>query len=158
MFYGASAIARFEALKLAATRRTLTGSDEQLDAAIAKMARKGADVAKCSAIVAIVLKRLPGAKGALMPEWEDLCAVACAVQNLHLQLTAEGYVGYWSSGGVGGWADDEEVRSLVGCETNEPADARDRVLGWFHIGVSDAAARYRAKRGPVASKVTWVLE
>jgi hypothetical protein len=29
----------------------------------------------------------------------ETCAVACAVQNLHLQLTADGYVGYWSSGG-----------------------------------------------------------
>ena len=93
-----------------------------------------------------------------------MCAVACAVQNLHLQLTAEGYSGYWSSGGVGGWADDDEVRALVGATTQGRSGASvgccggDRVLGWFHVGVSDAAARYRAKRGDIASKVTWLVE
>ena len=112
-------------------------------------------MSKCAAVVAIILKRLPNAKGELMPEWEDMCAVACAVQNLHLQLTAEGYCGYWSSGGVGGWADDPEVKELV-VGGNASSSSGDRLLGWFHIGASEAAEQYKAKRQPIASKVTWI--
>ena len=52
-----------------------------------------------------------------MPEWEETAAVACAVQNMHLTLTAEGLAGYWSSGGVMGdcaWANAPETLQLLG--------------------------------------------
>ena len=155
VFHGPQAIARFEALKVSATTRSLSSNPDKLAAALQKIERKGKDVSKCAAVVAIILKRLPNAKGELMPEWEDMCAVACAVQNLHLQLTAEGYCGYWSSGGVGGWADDPEVKELV-VGGNASSSSGDRLLGWFHIGASEAAERYKAKRQPIASKVTWI--
>ena len=168
VFYGGDAVAHFETLKAAALQRALVGSPDALASALQKMRRKAADVAKCGAIVAIVLKRVPNAKGVFMPEWEDMCAVACAVQNLHLHLTAEGYCGYWSSGGVGGWAEDSEVRSLVGASGDTTladgsgggggAAVRDRIMGWFHIGASDAAGKYNARRDPIATKVTWILE
>ena len=127
------------------------------------MTKKGGDVAKCAAVVCLVCKRVPGTKGDYMPEWEDMCAVACAVQNLHLQLTADGYVGYWSSGGVGGWADDPEVRAFVGASPTSPAAAgddtpRDKILGWFHIGASDAVARYKARRDPIGDKTLWIAD
>ena len=56
-------------------------------------------------------------EGKLMPEWEETAAVACAVQNMHLTLTAEGLAGYWSSGGVMGdcaWANAPETLQLLG--------------------------------------------
>ena len=152
-----SGVRRFEALKLAAVRRTLASKPDELGATLQKMERKGKDVLRCAAVIGIVLKRVPGAKGNFMPEWEDMCAVACAVQNLHLQLTAEGYCGYWSSGGVDGWADDAEVRAAVGAGAGD-AEQRDRILGWFHVGCSDAAERYKAKRDPITSKVTWLVD
>lgn len=31
------------------------------------------------------------------PEWEEMCAVACAVQNMYLMATSLGVAGYWSS-------------------------------------------------------------
>ena len=43
--------------------------------------------------------------------------MACAVQNMHLTLTAEGLAGYWSSGGVMGdcaWANASETLELLG--------------------------------------------
>ena len=59
-------------------------------------------------------------------------------RKFHLQLAAEGYHGYWSSGGTekGGWSTDEEVRAVVGAD-GECDGQRDRVLGWFHVGVCD---------------------
>ena len=99
--------------------------------------------------------RVRNGKGGLMPEWEEQCAVACAVQNFHLQLTAEGYHGYWSSGGVGGWADDEEIKAHVGADGGCDGQP-DRVLGWFHVGVCDKPEAYRARRGPIGLKCKWV--
>lgn len=40
-------------------------------------------------------RRAPNANGKLMPEWEDMAAVACAVQNLHFMATALGLAGKW---------------------------------------------------------------
>ena len=153
VFYGSDALARLEELKAATTRRRLADKPEELSAAVEKMSRKRKDVAKCAAVVALVCKRVAGAKGKLMPEWEDQAAVACAVQNFHLTLTAEGYHGYWSSGGVDGWANDDEVRKLVGAD-----GAQDRVLGWFHIGVCERPEAYKARRGPLTDKVHWIVE
>lgn len=168
VFYGARAIERFEGLKRAATSRSLAASPDKLEAALSKMHKKGKDVAKCAAVVCLVCKRVAGAKGNFMPEWEDTCAVACAVQNFHLQLTAEGFCGYWSSGGVGGWADDPEVRALVGASPASPASAepsvaaadtpRDSILGWFHVGACTTAGSYKARRDPIAEKTTWLTE
>ena len=41
---------------------------------------------------------------------QSLAVGGVCIDEAHLQLTAEGYHGYWSSGGVNGWADDDEVR------------------------------------------------
>lgn len=38
-------------------------------------------------------RRAPNANGKLMPEWEDMSAVACAVQNLHMMATSMGLAG-----------------------------------------------------------------
>ncbi len=35
-----------------------------------------------------------------IPEMEDIAAVACAVQNMYLSVTAYGLGGYWTTGGV----------------------------------------------------------
>ena len=62
-----------------------------------------------------------------------------------------------SSGGVNGWAEDEEVRALVGADGACDCE-RDMILGWFHVGASDKGAMYKARRGPIESKVTWIGE
>ena len=105
------------------------------------------------------VKRVTNAKGSLMPEWEETAAVSCAVQNLHLMLTCEGYAGYWSSGGVAGdcaWANSDEVREMLGM-TGECQGEPDRVLGFFHVGAvtPEGAAKYRGKRGALDDKVAW---
>ena len=90
-----------------------------------------------------------------MAEWEEQCSVACAVQNLHLCLTAEGFAGYWSSAGVGGWAETEAIRQLVNAD-GELQGERDRLIGWFYVGASDRMSFYKGRRGPLADKVQWL--
>jgi len=154
--FAGAALDALHTIKREATQRQLASKPVELAAALTKMDAKRAELEKVSAIVAIVRKRVPNAKGLLMPEWEETCAVACAVQNLHLQLTADGYVGYWSSGGVDGWADDPEVRRLVGAD-GAVDGARDKVLGWFHVGVTDKNPEsFQARRGKLTEKVTWL--
>ena len=90
-----------------------------------------------------------------MPEWEETAAVACAVQNLHLQVASrwrEGIAGYWSSGGYGSWLDAPDLRTMLGM-----ADG-DACLGGFYLGHADPKTmdKYRAKRGRMADKVKWL--
>ncbi|KAL1498467.1 hypothetical protein AB1Y20_013792 [Prymnesium parvum] len=153
VFAGGQRIAQLEEAKLRALHEQLP--PDQLPAALEKMERKRKDVAKVSHIIAIVVKRVRNAKGSLMPAWEETCSVACAVQNMHLSLTAEGFACYWSSGGVGGWAEAEAIRSLVGADGAVEGE-RDQVLGWFYVGCSSRMDFYKGRRGPIADKVTWL--
>lgn len=45
-----------------------------------------------------------------IPEVEDIEAVACAVQNMYLSVTAYGLGGYWTTGGV---TYKEEAKSFL---------------------------------------------
>lgn len=47
---------------------------------------------KVSYMIAICMKRRASPHKE-MPEWEELCAVACAVQNMWLSMTAHGAAG-----------------------------------------------------------------
>ena len=49
---------------------------------------------RASAIIAICMERDPERR---IPEWEELAATACAVENLWLAATAMGIGGYWST-------------------------------------------------------------
>lgn len=158
VFSGPLSLAHLHGLKVRATERSMEGQGaEKLKAALTKLERKRAEVAKCSCVIAVVCKRVKNSKGALMPEWEEVAACACAVQNLHLVLTAEGVAAYWSTGGCaeGGWANDPEVRHELGAD-GEVDGSRDKVIGWFHVGMSDKGGGYKARRGPYEEKVAWL--
>ncbi|MCS7004744.1 MAG: nitroreductase [Cytophagales bacterium] len=97
---------------------------------------------KSSAVVAIIMKRQ---EAQLIPEIEEIEAVACAVQNFHLTLTAYGYGGYWSSGGATYY---EELKQHFGLLPI------DKILGFFYIG--KPKAQKEGKRKPWQQKVTWL--
>ncbi|MBX2933286.1 MAG: nitroreductase [Ferruginibacter sp.] len=81
-----------------------------------------------------------------IPEIEDIEAVACAVQNIYLTVSAYGLGGYWTTGGVTYY---DEAKSFFGL--NGP----DKLLGFFyigHVGIQPGAA----KRSPLHEKVNWV--
>lgn len=59
-----------------------------------KYKKAGEKPLQSSAVIAICINRSPATH---IPEWEETAAVACAVQNIWLSMTAMGLVGYWSS-------------------------------------------------------------
>lgn len=83
-----------------------------------------------------------------MPEWEELIAVGCAVQNAHLVASALGLGAKWTSGAV---ATHPHVADLVGL----PPPAR--LLGFLYVG--RPAVPWPAAESPApAERVRWVTE
>lgn len=82
------------------------------------------NILKSSHVVAIILHRDIKER---VPEWEEIAAVAMAVQNLWLKAHELGIGSYWSSPG---WA--ENLSHFLSLAENE------RCLGLFYMGYSDA--------------------
>ncbi|CAL8471567.1 g11109 [Coccomyxa elongata] len=102
---------------------------------------------KATYMIAICMKRhaIPGKE---MPEWEEVCAVACAVQNMWLSMTAHGAAGYWSS-----WY--TEARESLDVKQFLGLDEEDKCMGVFMVGHCADPGCYRSKRQSIADKVTW---
>lgn len=81
-----------------------------------------------------------------MPEWEELIAVGCAVQNAHLVATSLGLGAKWTSGAV---VTHPHVAHLLGLE------APDRLLGFFYVG-HPAIDQPSGLRRPLEEKVRWI--
>jgi nitroreductase len=80
-----------------------------------------------------------------MTEDEEIMAVACAVQNIHLVATAAGLVGMWHSKQV---STHPHVAKFLGL--SEPS----RLLGFFWAGYPTVPWP-EGERGPMADKVRW---
>lgn len=95
-----------------------------------------------SVVIAICMKRQEIER---IPEIEEIEAVACSVQNMHLTATAYGLGGYWSSGSV---AYSEEMKQFLNLTE------KDKCLGLFYIGYPDVdwPKKYRK---PIANKTEW---
>ncbi|TDH71742.1 hypothetical protein CCR75_002188 [Bremia lactucae] len=106
-------------------------------------------ISNCSVssyVIAICLKRQKSGK---IPEWEELCAVACAVQNMHLVATTHGVAAYWSSGPPITLA--QEMKDYLQLE------AKDKCIGLFYVGMPKEDAKVpKGTRKPIEDKVTWV--
>jgi len=106
---------------------------------------------RASHLVAISVRRQrPEAGKKQHPEWEETCAVACAVQNMHLLATSLQVGAYWSSWYAHYRASDECVRDLG----LDPA-AGDRCLGVFVLGEQEPNLSNRASRLPLEQIATW---
>ena len=107
---------------------------------------KMASYAECTrAAVVLGMKRHPGK----IPAEEEVMAVACAVQNLHLSAAAKGLGGFWSTAPV---YDVPAVRAEFGFEGEE-----DRCLGIFYLGYpkNDWPERKKGAPQPVKEKIIW---
>ena len=93
-----------------------------------------------SHVIALCMKR-----HASVPEVEEIAAVACAVQNIYLSVTAYGYGGYWTTGGV---TYKPDAKSFFGL------GEEDKLLGFFYVGVIGVPS-VAGKRAPVEEKVEW---
>lgn len=98
---------------------------------------------KASHVIALCLKRDPNKK---FPEVEEISAVATAVQNIYLSVTAYGLGGYWTTGGV---TYNEKAKPFF--ELGE----EDKLMGFFYIG-HVAVPSPDKNRHPVEEKVVWV--
>lgn len=97
---------------------------------------------KASHVIAICMKRSANKN---IPEIEDIEAVACAVQNIYLSVTAYGLGGYWTTGGVTYMDNAKSFFDL---------DEQDRLLGFFYIG-HVAIPSAGATRIALQEKTTW---
>jgi nitroreductase len=79
---------------------------------------------------------------------DEIMAVACAVQNMHLTAAANGLGGFWSTNVA---AISDAMRDFVGL------DAKDRALGLFYVGYP-AGDWPACERGPIDEKVEWKRE
>ncbi len=98
---------------------------------------------KASHVIAIGMKRTLTKN---IPEIEDIEAVACAVQNLYLSVTAYGLGGYWTTGGITYKPAAKEFFGL---------GEQDKLLGFFYIG-HVAIPSTGSTRSPLEEKVSWI--
>ena len=108
----------------------------------AKAAKLISNAERSSHLIVIAMKRQVSEK---IPEVEEIEAVACAVQNLHLTATAMGVAGYWSSGKA---ICSGQLCRHLGLSSN------DRILGLFYVGYPDTDWP-TGSRSPVEEKVVW---
>ena len=111
----------------------------------AKAAKLLSNAERSSHLIVIAMKRQVSEK---IPEVEEIEAVACAMQNLHLTATAMGVAGYWSSGKS---ICSDQLRQHLGLRSG------DRVLGLFYVGYSSTNWP-TGSRAPVEEKVVWSSE
>jgi len=81
-----------------------------------------------------------------LPEIEEIEAVACAVENMFLSVTAYGLGSYWSSAGI---TYMEAAKPYFGLEPD------DKLLGFFYIGYVAKPYTKEGKRRPIEEKVIW---
>ncbi|MEM1321977.1 MAG: nitroreductase [Bacteroidota bacterium] len=96
---------------------------------------------RSACVIAICMQRDPEER---VPEWEELAAVACAVQNMWLTATAYGIGAYWSSPKAIHEAD--QLFSLAEGE---------RCLGFFFMGNTEQD-QLPGRRQAIADKVQWL--
>src|SRR5580698_11620712 len=98
---------------------------------------------KVSHLIAVYMKR--GANPNI-PELEEICAVAAAVQNILLGAEALGIAVLWSAGGM--------VLKPAMKEYLELGEA-DKMIGLLSLGYTDEGVR-PGRRGSVEEKTKWV--
>jgi nitroreductase len=96
-----------------------------------------------SHIIAVGMKR---DEKKSVPEWEELGAVFCAIENTYLTATAYGVGCYLSTGGITNF---EEAKSFFGL------GVADKLCGFLHVGMPKGEMK-KGNRGAVGEKVIWV--
>jgi nitroreductase len=98
---------------------------------------------ECSHIVAVGMKR---DEKKSVPEWEEMGAVFCAIENMYLTATAYGIGCYLSTGGITNF---QEAKSFFGL------GEEDKLVGFIHMGIPNGSPA-TGKRKPIEGKVKWI--
>lgn len=125
---------------LAEHYRTNTPSDDFSQKKLNKIVEKPL---KSACVIAICMQRDPQER---LPEWEELAAVACAVENIWLSCTAYGIGCYWSS-----------PSSITKPNEFLKLNEGERCLGLLYMGYSDQPMP-PTPRDPIETKTTWIDE
>ncbi len=95
-------------------------------------------------VIAICMQRDPQER---LPEWEEIAAVACAVQNMWLTCTEYGIGSYWSSPAL---ITNIAANDFLGLQEGE------RCLGLFYMGYAKEDVPLSSARQSIADKVEWL--
>jgi nitroreductase len=98
---------------------------------------------ECSHMIAVGMKR---DERKSVPEWEEMGAVFCSIENMYLTATAYGIGCYLSTGGITNF---EEAKSFFGL------GADDKLIGFIHVGIPKGEL-IAGKRKPIEEKVKWI--
>lgn len=125
---------------LGKTYLELTPPEMQNDMKLAKMMTR---TMKSSVVIAIVMERQLTEK---IPEIEEVEAVACAVQNMHLALTAYGIGGFWAT-----------PKLIYHPKMNDflQIGEKDKCLGLFYMGYTREEWP-KGQRKPIEYVTEWI--
>ncbi|MGB7346245.1 MAG: nitroreductase [Pirellulaceae bacterium] len=127
---------------LAATYKELTPPDQFKPN---KFEGMSVNAMLAQAVIVIGMQRQPSEK---IAELDEIMAVACAVQNMHLTAAAHGVGAFWSTNVA---AVSDQMRQFVGL------GPKDRTLGLFYLGYPESDWP-TCQRGAIDDKVEWVRE
>ena len=96
---------------------------------------------KSGCVIAICMQRDEQER---LPEWEEIAAVSCAVQNLWLTCATYDIGGYWSS-----------PKSITQAKDLLQLGPKEKCLGLFYMGFLKDATETPRERKPIADKVIW---
>ncbi len=97
-----------------------------------------------SAVIAVCMKRQETEK---IAEIEEIEAVACAIQNMHLTCTAYGLGGFWSTPSI---IYHEKMNNFLNLES------KDKCVGLFYIGYPSIEWPVGQRR-PLEYMTEWVV-
>lgn len=109
-----------------------------------KLAKWTGNAPFASHIIAFGVKRTENCG---LPHVEEVCAVACAAQNMMLTATAHNVASYWSSG-IAHMPTSAAAFGLDGSE--------DQMLGFLHLGLVEKGIELGSRKTSVENKVNWV--
>jgi nitroreductase len=127
---------------LAETYLKLTPPEQQNDRKLANLLTRPL---KSSVVIAVCMERQPEER---IPEIEEIEAVACAVQNMHLTCTAYGLGGFWATPKV---IYTHEMNTFLSL------GEKDKCLGLFFIGYPDIEWP-ASHRKPLEYNAEWITQ
>jgi nitroreductase len=127
---------------LGETYLKITKKEDQNDSKLAKLIRRPL---LSSVVVAVSMKRQAEEK---ILELEEIEAVACSIQNMHLSCTAYGLGGFWST-----------PKLIYTSHMNDflKLNEKDKCLGLFYIGYP-AIEWPNSHRKPLEYNTKWINE
>ncbi len=127
---------------LGKTYLELTPAEQQTDAKLAKMLKRPM---LSSVVIAVCMERQQEEK---ILELEEIEAVACAIQNMHLSCTAYGLGGFWSTPKL---IYHQKMNAFLGL------GEKDKCIGLFYIGYPSIEWP-KAHRKPLEYTTQWITE